>query len=151
MARSDVAIKFFPTAQLLGPISRDRTGPVEHPLVGPAKGFYRCANIIEEGEGALLKAPGSVLPDIAVMVANRGLPCAIAASHLGMGGGDAPCSVGIGGIEVANIIGGEMERRAQPIQLRAELGGDRRASAGPEATLAGPKHPAIGKEPCRER
>src|SRR3546814_6721369 len=75
MARSDVAIKFFPTAQLLGPISRDRTGPVEHPLVGPAKGFYRCANIIEEGEGALLKAPGSVLPDIAVMVANRGLPC----------------------------------------------------------------------------
>src|SRR3546814_9292484 len=88
MARSDVAIKFFPTAQLLGPISRDRTGPVEHPLVGPAKGFYRCANIIEEGEGALLKAPGSVLPDIAVMVANRGLPCAIAASHLGMGGGE---------------------------------------------------------------
>src|SRR3546814_5753153 len=65
-------LKFFPTAQLLGPISRDRTGPVEHPLVGPAKGFYRCANIIEEGEGALLKAPGSVLPDIAVMVANRG-------------------------------------------------------------------------------
>src|SRR3546814_7305442 len=64
MARSDVAIKFFPTAQLLGPISRDRTGPVEHPLVGPAKGFYRCATIIEEGEGALLKAPGSVLPDI---------------------------------------------------------------------------------------
>src|SRR3546814_16059158 len=81
MARSDVAIKFFPTAQLLGPISRDRTGPVEHPLVGPAKGFYRCANIIEEGEGALLKAPGSVLPDIAVMVANRGLPCAIAADR----------------------------------------------------------------------
>src|SRR3546814_11539573 len=113
--------------------------------------LYRCANIIEEGEGALLKAPGSVLPDIAVMVANRGLPCAIAASHLGMGGGDAPCSVGIGGIEVDNMIVDEMERRAQPIQLRAELGGDRRASAGPEATLAGPKHPAIGKEPCRER
>src|SRR3546814_17076750 len=85
--------------------------------------LYRCANIIEEGEGALLKAPGSVLPDIAVMVANRGLPCAIAASHLGMGGGDAPCSVGTGGIEVGKRIEHDMERRAKPSQDRE--GGER--------------------------
>src|SRR3546814_14082730 len=124
MARSDVAIKFFPTAQLLGPISRDRTGPVEHPLVGPAKGFYRCANIIEEGEGALLKAPGSVLPDIAVMGANRGLPCAIADSPLGMGGGAAPCSVGTVGISVGHGTVDALERRAQPSTQRSELAGE---------------------------
>src|SRR3546814_6022199 len=44
------------------------------------------------------------------------------------------------------MIVDEMERRAQPIQLRAELGGDRRASAGAEATIAGAKHRVLGEQ-----